>query len=156
MFSIIFCFLPILFMIFQFYLLKKRKSVTWEIKKGHICYNCKEDLNISEKEIWDRMMKSEDFSKLCISCSRDQKISTLKNPLLRWKFKIQKRMINDKFDKLYWFLTPAVFLVIVVDLVLLYYKIRLNLWIVYGSINLIWWILMIWRNLYTTQKKPSE
>ncbi len=156
MFSIIFCFLPILFMIFQFYLLKSRNSVTWEIKKGHICYNCKENSNISEKDKWDRMMKSEDFSKLCISCSRDQKISTLKNPLLRWKFKIQKRMIGDKFDKLYWFFTPAVFLVIVVDLILMFYKIRLNLWIVYGSINLIWWILMIWRSLYTTQKKPSE
>ena len=156
MFSIIFCFLPILFMIFQFYLLKSRDSVTWEIKKGKICYNCKEDLDISEKDIWDRMMKSEDFSKLCISCIRDQKISTLKNPLLRWKFKIQKRMIGDKFDRLYWFFTPVVFIVIVVDLVLLYYKIRLNLWIVYGSINLIWWILMIWRSLYTTQKKPSE
>lgn len=156
MFSIIFCFLPILFMIFQLYLLKSRNSVTWEIKKGHICYNCKEDLNISEKDSWDRMMKSEDFSKLCISCSRDQKISALKSPLLKWKFKIQKRMIGDKFDKLYWFFTPAVFLVIVLDLILMFYKIRLNLWIVYGSINLIWWILMIWRSLYTTQKKPSE
>jgi hypothetical protein len=143
-------------MIFQLYLLKSRNSVTWEIKKGHICYNCKEDLNISEKDSWDRMMKSEDFSKLCISCSRDQKISALKSPLLKWKFKIQKRMIGDKFDKLYWFFTPAVFLVIVLDLILMFYKIRLNLWIVYGSINLIWWILMIWRSLYTTQKKPSE
>jgi hypothetical protein len=156
MFSIIFCFLPILFMIFQFYLLKSRNSVTWEIKKGQICHNCKVDLNISEKDKFGRMMKSEDFSKLCITCNRDQKISGLKNPLLRWRFKIQKRMISDKFDKLYWFFTPVVFLVIITDLILMFYKIRLNLWIVYGSINFIWWILMIWKSLYTTQKKPSE
>ena len=126
------------------------------IKKGQICHNCKEDLNISEQDTWDRMMKSKDFSKLCITCNRDQKISTLKNPLLRWKFKIQKRMIGDKFDKLYWVFTRVVFLVIIVDLILIFYKIRLNLWIVYGSINLVWWILMTWRSLYTTIKKPSE
>lgn len=156
MFSIIFCFLPIIFMIFQFYLLKNRNSVTWEIKKGKICYNCKEDLNISKEDEWDRFLRTEDFSKLCTTCNRDRKISSLKNPLLRCKFKIEKIMISNKFDKISWGLTIISFLSIVFDLILMFYKIKLNLWIVYGSINLIWWILMVWRGLYTTQKKPLE
>jgi len=157
MFVIIFCFIPILFTILHFYLLKKRKSLDWEIKKGQICYNCKEDLNISEKESWNRIMKSEDFSKLCVSCNRDQKISSLSNPFFRWKYKFQKVLIsNNKYNKITLIFPIVAFSSIILDLILKFNHIDLNLWIVYGSANIIWYLIMTWRTIYTTQKKPSE
>jgi len=157
MFVIVFCFIPILFTILHFYLLKKRKSLDWEIKKGQICYNCKEDLNISEKESWDRIMKSEDFSKLCVSCNRDQKISSLSNPFFRWKYKFQKVLIsNNKYNKITLIFPIVVFSSIILDLVLKFNHIYLNLWILSGFVNIIWYSIMTWRTIYTTQKKPSE
>jgi hypothetical protein len=156
MFEIIYCFLPFLFFIFQFYFLKKRKSLSWEIKKGHICYNCKESLNISEKEIWDRMMKSDDYSKLCLSCNRDRKLSQLENPILIWKHKLQKIMVTKKFEKIHIKFLPIVFLLIVLDVILLFLGIKLYLWILYGSLNIIWWSMITYKTYYTSQKKPSE
>jgi hypothetical protein len=156
MFSTIFVFLPFLFFIFQFYCEKKRKSVSWEIKKGQICYNCKESLNVSEEDIWDRLMKDKDYSKICISCNRDRKISLLKNPLLIWKYKFQKFIISDKFKKIHWIFLPLAFFFIILDLVLIFCGVRLKMWLVYGSINIIWWFIITWKIYYTTIKKPSE
>ncbi len=153
MFSIIFCFFPILFLIFQFYLLKKRKSLSWEIKKGHICYNCKQDLNISEKDIWDRLMKSEDFSKVCISCSRDRKIASLKNRLLVFKYKFQKVIVSKKFEKIHFVFLPIVFFFIILDVVLIFCGMKLGLWVVYGSLNIIWWLIVTYKTYYTSEKK---
>jgi hypothetical protein len=156
MFAIIFCFLPILFMGFQLFLLKKRTSLGWEIKKGQVCYNCKEDLNLPDGDLWNRLMKSGDYSKICISCSRDRKISLLRNPLIKWKFKIQKMLITDKLDKMNWIFLTTVFFFIISDVVLKFMGVNLPLWIVYGSLNFIWWVLLTWKTLYTTIKKPSE
>jgi hypothetical protein len=153
MFAIIFCFLPFLFFIFQFYFLKKRKSLSWEIKKGHICYNCKESLDISEREIWDRMMKSDDYSKICLSCNRDRKLSSLKNPLLKWKFKIQKILITDRLDKLHWIFSPIVFSLIILDVIFIFSGVKFRLWVFYGSFNLIWWSIITCKTIYTTTKK---
>ena len=152
MFSVIFCFLPFLFLFFQFYLLKKRRTLVWEIKKGEICYNCKESLNIPEKDIWDRLMKSEDFSKICISCSRDRKISLLKNPLFIWKYKFQKAIVSNKF-KIHWIFLPIIFFFIILDVILIFCGIRLGLWLVYGSLNIIWWLIITYKTYYTTMKK---
>jgi hypothetical protein len=156
MFSTVYCFFPIFFFIFQAYLLKKRKSLVYEIKKGQICYNCKVDLNVSEKDTWDRLMKSEDFSKLCISCSRDKKLSLLKNPLLVWKYKLQKNISSNKFDKNYWLFIPLVFLFITLDIIFMFYGVKMRLWFIYGSLNIIWWLMITYKTYYTTQKKPSE
>jgi hypothetical protein len=152
MFSVIFCFLPFLFLFFQFYILKKRRTLVWEIKKGEICYNCKESLNIPEKDIWDRLMKSEDFSKICISCSRDRKISLLKKPLLIWKYKFQKSIVSNKF-KIHWIFLPIIFFFIILDAILIFCGIRLGLWLVYGSLNIIWWLIITYKTYYTTMKK---
>jgi len=156
MFQIIFCFLPILFVFFQFYLLKKQKSVSFDIKKGHICYNCKQDLNISEKDLWDRMLRSDDFSKLCISCSRDRKIFLLKNPILIFKYKFQKFMISNGSEKLHWVFLLIVASVIILDFILKLFGIISCLWLLYGSLNIIWWSIITYKTYYTTIKKPSE
>lgn len=156
MFSIIYCFLPIIFIFYQFSILKNRKSLNWEIKKSKICYNCKEDLNLSEEDTFDRLMKSEDYSKLCIPCSRDKKISLLKYPFLIIKYKFQKYLISQKFDKLNKYFLISVLFFIILDIVFMFNGIKSNLYLVYSSINIIYWIISIYGSIYTSIKKPSE
>ena len=156
MFSIIYCLLPLVFIFFQFSILKKRNSLSWEIKKGKICYNCKEDLNLSEKDTFDRLMKSEDYSKLCISCSRDRKISLLKYPSLILKYKFQKYLISQKFNKLNIYFLISVLFFIILDVIFKINGISSSLYLVYGSINIIYWCISIYRTIYMSNKKPSE
>lgn len=156
MFSIIYCLLPIVFAFFQISILKKRNSLSWEIKKGKICYNCKEDLNLSEKETFERLMKSEDYSKICIPCSRDRKISLLQYPYLIIKYRFQKFIVTQKFDKLNKYFLISVLFFIILDVIFKINGIRSSLYLVYGSINIIYWSISIYRTIYMSNKKPSE
>lgn len=156
MFSIIYCLLPLVFIFFQFSILKKRNSLSWEIKKGKICYNCKEDLNLSEKETFERLMKSEDYSKICIPCSRDRKISLLQYPYLIIKYKFQKYLISQKFNKLNIYFLISVLFFIILDVIFKINGISSSLYLVYGSINIIYWCISIYRTIYMSNKKPSE
>jgi hypothetical protein len=156
MFSIIYCLLPIVFVFFQISILKKRNSLSWEIKKGKICYNCKEDLNLSEKETFERLMKSEDYSKICIPCSRDRKISLLQHPYLIIKYKFQKFVVTQKFDKLNKYFLISVCFFIILDIVFKLFGMNISLYLVYGSINIIYWCISIYRTIYMSNKKPSE
>ena len=156
MFSIIYCLLPLVFIFFQFSILKKRNSLSWEIKKGKICYNCKEDLNLSEKETFERLMKSEDYSKICIPCSRDRKISLLQYPYLIIKYKFQKYLISQKFNKLNIYFLISVLFFIILDVIFKINGISSSLYLVYGSINIIYWCISIYRTIYMSNKNPSE
>jgi len=97
-------------------------------------------------------MKSEDFSKICISCSRDRKISLLKKPLFIWKYKFQKAIVSNKF-KIHWIFLPIIFFFIILDVILIFCGIRLGLWLVYGSLNIIWWLIITYKTYYTTIEK---
>jgi len=84
--------------------------------------------------------------------------SYLRSPFLVWKHRLQKMIISDDFDKKYIrIFLPIVLLLITLDFILIFFGIKLKLWLLYGSINIIWWITITWRTYYTTtQKKPSE
>ena len=91
MFNIIYCFLPIFLVIFNMYLLKSREYISWDVKKGKMCYNCKTDLNLSEEEIFKRLGNySDEHMKLCLSCSRDIKLSSIISPIKTLKFKFER------------------------------------------------------------------
>lgn len=132
------------------FLTLKRKSLSWEIKKGKICYHCKEDLELSSEEM--RLMLDTDNSKLCTSCSRDMKINSIRNPLISLKYKFQKYLISKNSDKLIWYFTISVFFFIGI---MILFDLKHLSWI-YSSINILFWIFSIYKIIYTTQKKVSE
>lgn len=156
MFSIIYSLFPLLLIPISMILTVKRKSLSWEMKMGKICYNCKEYLNLSNKDLMSRLMDENDHSKLCISCSRDTKINSIRNPLINLKYKFQKYLTSKKSDNLIWYFTLAAFLFIVLDILLMYFGIKLHLSWIYSSINIVFWISSIYKILYTTTKKTSE
>lgn len=156
MFSIIYSLFPLILIPVSMFLTIKRKSLTWEIKKGKICFNCKEDLNLSDKDLMSRIMVDTDHSKLCTTCLRDLKIKSIRNPLINLKYKFQKYLISKKSDKLIWYFVGSVFFFIGLDVVLMFFGLKLHLSWIYSSINIVFWIYSIYKILYTTQKKPSE
>lgn len=156
MFYLLFCLLPILIIPISMYLTIKRDSLTWEIKKGKICYHCKSTLNLSDKDLMSRLMIENDHSMLCLSCSRDTKINSLKNPLLKYKYSFQKYLVQKKSDKITIYFTISSFFFISLDIILMIFSIKTILSLVYGSINLVFWIISIYKILYTTKKKPHK
>lgn len=156
MFSIIYCFIPVFLAGYQLYLMKVRESVQWKTKKGKICYHCKEDLHLSDDAMLKRLLDTRDFSQLCVSCNRDRKITQIRNPLIKWKFKFLKFIISENFQKLNIIFMVSVFSVIVLDLVLIFLGFKFRLWPVYGTLNLIYYLISIYKTFYTSTKKPSE
>lgn len=157
MLSTIWCLLPILFIIYDIHLHKKRESISYSINIGKICYNCKCDLNLEDNDIIIRTFDVEEHQTLCKSCNRDQKLNTLHNSLIIYKYKFQKFIVSVKYIKLiYWFTIP-VFFFILLHILFLIIGIKLNIlpWI-YGGLNISYWIINIYKTKYTTIKKPSE
>lgn len=155
MFNILYCFLPILFIPFSIYLLKRRNSVLWDVRKGKKCYNCKEDLDLSNEDLLKRLLDDKDHKGLCISCSRDMKLSLIKNPISSLKFKFHKYLFSKKSDKIVYYFAGFVFFFILLDITLVFFGIKANLYLVYGTINIIFWIVNSYKIIYTTQKKSN-
>lgn len=155
MIAIIFGFLPIILIPIGILLTRRRESLTWEIRKGKICYNCKQDTNISDDLMFKRLLDQTDYSKLCVSCVRDMKITSIRNPLILIKHKFLKYMITKNFDKLSIYFGVIIFILITIDVIFMMNGIRLRLFWIYSSINLLLWSLIFYKIIYTT-KKPSE
>ncbi len=157
MITIIWCFLPFLFIFWNMKLLKKRKSVSFEIKKGQICFNCKTDLGLSDSDKFKRIMDANDFYRLCVCCNRDRKINSLSSRLLKYKYILQKFLASKKSDKLIWWFLVPVFFFILLDILfkIIGFGVYGIPWI-YGSINIIYWCLITYKNYYTSIKKPSD
>ena len=155
MFNIVYCFLPLIFIPFNIHLLKKRNYVSWDVKKGKKCYNCKDDLNLSNVDLFKRLMDSEEHTRLCVSCSRDMKLSLIKNPISSLKFKFHKYLFSKKSDKIVYYFTGGVFFFILLDITLMFFGIKANLYLVYGTINIFFWILNTYKTIYTTEKKSN-
>ena len=157
MFSIIYCFFPILLVIFNMYLLKSREYISWDVKKGKMCYNCKTDLNLSEEEIFKRLGNYiDEHMKLCLSCSRDIKLSSIISPIKSLKFKFERFLFSKKSDNIFYYFTGFVFFFIILDIILISFGIKMKLYLIYGTINILFWILTTYKTIYTTIKKPSE
>ena len=60
-----------------FVLINKNVSISWEIKKGVLCYSCKERTSDNEDDwIYNLDINKEDI-KLCTSCERDEKLGSI-------------------------------------------------------------------------------
>ena len=147
MFSIIYCFFPILLVIFNMYLLKSRDYVSWDVKKGKMCYNCKTDLNLSEEEIFKRLGNySDEHMKLCPIIS----------PIRSLKFKFERFLFSKKSDNIFYYFTGFVFFFIILDIIFISFGIKIKLYLIYGTTNILFWILTTYKTIYTSIKKPSE
>lgn len=156
MFSIVYCFLPIIFIPFSMYLLKRREYVSWDVRKGKKCYNCKMDLTLSNEELLKRLLDDKSHDRLCISCSRDMKLSLIKSPISSLKFKFHKYLFSKKSDKMVYYFAGFVFFFIILDITLMFFGVKLKLYLIYGTINIIFWIVNTYKTIYTTTKKTSE
>jgi hypothetical protein len=155
MFSILYCLLPVILIPITILLSKNRESLMWYIRKGKICYNCKENLNLSDEDLMSRVMIDNNFSNICTQCSRDIKISSISNPLISIKYKFHKFLISKKFDRLAWYFGGFAFFFIIADVVFMSFGHKLSLFWIYGTINILSWFINIYKIYYTT-KKPSE
>jgi hypothetical protein len=84
-----------------FILLKKKKSHTWELKKGIMCYSCKEIINEDDWK-FNHDISKEDF-KLCTSCERDQKLDEfIPSNFIKQKYinNFKKYLISKKSNKI--------------------------------------------------------
>jgi hypothetical protein len=153
MFSLIYCFLPLLLSVFHVYLIKKRKSLSWNIRKGEICYHCKDSLNLSDDLILKRLLDPKNYCSLCVSCNRDRKIQQIKRPYLKWKFKMFNSMVSENTSKFNIIFIAIIFLLIALDIVLISVGIKFRLWPVYGTLNLLFYFFSIYKTFYTTSKK---
>ena len=138
------------------YLMKSRESVSWDVRKGKKCYNCKDDLDLSNEDLLKRLLDDKNHKRLCISCSRDMKLSLIKNPISSLKFKFHKYLFSEESDKMVYYFTVFVFFFILLDIILMIFGIRAKLYLIYGTVNIIFWIVNTYKTIYTTTKKTSE
>ena len=153
------------------YILHKKKTlITFDVQQGIKCYSCKQDI-VPDKEdlekytqlssIYTRISndeKSQDF-KMCMSCSRDEKLRDLTS-----KFFIKKHHINNlkkalyskKYEKTFFALLLLMIVGHVIDFVIRYY---FNLRTPFGSsFTIIYWIIWYKKSTlsYGEKKKPSN
>lgn len=101
-----------------FLLINKNVSQSWEIKKGVLCYSCKERTSDNEDDwIYNLDISKEDF-KLCTSCERDEKLGSLiyKNDNHKWVNRFKKYLISKKSDKMIFIYVGALFALFSIDL----------------------------------------
>lgn len=156
MFSVIYCFLPLLFIPFNILLDKRRESISWEVKRGKKCFSCKENLDLPEEDLFKRILDDKELTQLCVSCSRDMKLSLIKNPISSLKFKFHKYLFSNKSNNIVYYFTIGVFIFILLDTYLIYSGIRMKLYLIYGTMNIIFWIVNTYKTYYTTIKKPQK
>jgi len=82
----------------SFRLMKKKKNISWDIKRGLNCYSCKESI----VSVYDYTIdtKKECFD-LCKSCSRDESIdSIINNSNKKNTNRLKRYLISKKSDKI--------------------------------------------------------
>ena len=153
------------------YILHKKKTlITFDVQQGIKCYSCKQDIVPDTEDlekytqlssIYTRISndeKSQDF-KMCMSCSRDEKLRDLTS-----KFFIKKHHINNlkkalyskKYEKTFFALLLLMIVGHVIDFVIRYY---FNLRTPFGSsFTIIYWIIWYKKSTlsYGEKKKPSN
>ena len=114
--------LSLLFVVFfytrAFILIRKNVSQSWEIKKGVLCYSCKERTSDNEDDwIYNLDINKEDF-KLCTSCERDEKLGSLiyKNDNHKWVSRFKKYLVSKKSDKMVFIYVGSLFVLFAIDL----------------------------------------
>ena len=140
--------------------IKKYTSLTWEIKKGIICYSCKEKVSDDEADwMYNLDMNKEDF-KLCLACDRDQKLDQfvpVRSLSQKNSNKFKKYLISKKGDKiLYFYISSFVlFFLIQLSLYLIGFK-NSNLFSISTSIiNIIYALFFYYKVKITSGPEKS-
>lgn len=155
--TIVISLIPFLFIIYYFYLVRKTKLLSIDLKSGQLCYSCKQELDVNKIEVLENLISSKEKYQLCKPCQRDEKLDGLinKNKLSRLH-KLKLYLINGNFDKTIRYLLFSIVFLLMVDILL---KTIFNIkWFsyVYNLIICLYWILMIYRHKLISIKKPSE
>ena len=105
---------------FTFYIIKSKKSISYDLATGVKCYNCKSETG-HERITFEDISNTNNY-KLCKSCERNQKLN---NIITKFKFdtiKFKRFILNDKFNKkmILYFLI-YLFSCIIIDLFLFYF-----------------------------------
>jgi hypothetical protein len=139
---------PFIFISYYFYLLKKTKFITFDLKLGKNCYSCKDEIDLDNNELIDILLQEKKNYRLCKACQREEKLYGLlnknKTSILN-KFKlhlIDNESFKDK-SKIAIFLMVLLF---VVDILLkIVYDIK---WFsyVYNTYITIYWSFFIYRH----------
>jgi hypothetical protein len=145
MITITFHIFELLFIIFSiihiFTLFKKKKNISWEVNRGLRCYSCLKDLD----DVFDFNLKitNETFN-LCKSCNRDSKIESIsgsnKTKLIN---SLKRYCYSDKSKNTY-----IIYLMIVIlnsSISFLFIKNKLIFSILSMSINIIYWIFLLYK-----------
>lgn len=101
-----------------FVLINKNVSLSWEIKKGVLCYSCKERISDNEDDwIYNLDINKEDI-KLCTSCERDEKLGSLiyKIDNHKWINRFKRYLLSKKSDKMIFIYVGALFALFAIDL----------------------------------------
>ena len=169
-FSILSFLIMIVISILTFRLHKKRTLITFDVQQGIKCYSCKQDIVPDTEDlekytqlssIYTRISndeKSQDF-KMCMSCSRDEKLRDLTS-----KFFIKKHHINNlkkslyskKYERTFFALLLLLIIGHVIDFIIRHY---FNLRTPFGSLfTIIYWIIWYKKSTlsYGEKKKPSN
>jgi hypothetical protein len=151
---------------------RKKKLITFDVQQGIKCYSCKQDIvpDIEQNQldkfnqlsnIYTRISqdeKSQDF-KMCMSCSRDEKLQDLTSKLLIKKHRInnlKRTLYSKKYDKIFILFLFVMIIGHVIDFIIRQY---FNLKTPFGSLfTIIYWIISYKKITlsYGENKKPSN
>jgi len=151
MIKFIFLLTPLILIIYHFFSMRKRLSISYEIRYGLKCYSCKRDLEWTQ--IQPLVPKIENI-KICKVCSRDEKLNSLSNKIninLIKRFLLSK--ISDKVQNIFLLLS---IIFIFIDAFLSYRFGIKWFWIFNSLSNLLFWIIFFSKYDITTIKKPSN
>jgi hypothetical protein len=155
MMNTLYSLVPILYYIYHYILMKKRKSVLFEISVGKICYFCKEDIEISDIEILSNAFDKSENHKLCKSCNREIKITRLSSSFIDMKYKFINLLVSKKWSRFSTYLLISMSVSLLFE-IFINYHFDLPYLNLVTSIHLIYLYFWHQRTLLTTIKKPSE
>lgn len=119
--------------------IKVKSAKVYAITRGQVCYKCGD---VDPIEGYDFPFKKRVFC--CISCDRDSSLEILRRPYLKWKFKFDKFLLSERFEKM----QKTYLILIVISLVLflsIFFIFGFNLSPLMNLMNVGYWSLNILR-----------
>jgi hypothetical protein len=154
--------MPFIFIAYYIFLIKKRKSISYDLKHGLRCFSCKEEIEMSDidkynllSDILNKLKNNEDAKKftICKSCERNQKLDDLvthKGVSRINKLKIF--LISEKSNKLNLWLIFGLVLFLLIDVFFrIFFKINFFSYI-YNIYLCFYWCIMIYKQKITSIK----
>jgi len=155
--SIIFTFIPFIFIFYYMRIVSKSKYISSGLKIGEICYSCKEKIEVDKEEILENLINNKSNYQLCQLCKRDQKLDEIVNHSnLSTINKFKLYLIGDIYSKLFKILIATLIIFCITDVTL---KVVFDIkWFsyIYNTFLVCYWSVLIYRHKLISIKKPSE